>query len=119
MLSFGYDLITLYVRLSCDSPKLLNFIPVFSVFSLSTIFFVFIFFCCKLPITRFILISKMVVDWSDAARYAYASLFALSLNERYSESCDAQFRQQSLHHLLEHVKLMRVNTCHLFVCTIS
>ena len=60
----------------------------------------------------------MVVDWSDAARYAYASLFALSLNERYSESCDAQFRQQSLHHLLEHVKLMRVNTCHLFVCTI-
>ena len=63
----------------------------------------------------------MVVDWSDAARYAYASLFALSLNERYSESCDAQFRQQSLHHLLEHVKLMRVtHTCHLlFVyCTL-
>ena len=47
-------------------------------------------------------------DWSDPARYAYASLFALSLNERYSESCDSEFRQQSLRRLLDHVKLMRV-----------
>jgi hypothetical protein len=48
-------------------------------------------------------------DWSDPARYAYASLLALSLNERHShESCDPEFRQQSLRRLLEHVKLMRV-----------
>ncbi|EFX72133.1 hypothetical protein DAPPUDRAFT_326548 [Daphnia pulex] len=48
-------------------------------------------------------------DWSDPARYAYASLFALSLNERHShESCaDPEFRQRSLRRLLEHVKLMR------------
>ncbi|XP_046446039.1 transmembrane and coiled-coil domain-containing protein 4-like [Daphnia pulex] len=47
-------------------------------------------------------------DWSDPARYAYASLLALSLNERHShESCDPEFRQQSLRRLLEHVKLMR------------
>ncbi len=52
-------------------------------------------------------------DWSDPARYAYASLFALSLNERdVSGSCDFEFRQQSLRRLLEHVKLMRV--CFLF-----
>lgn len=59
---------------------------------------------------------KMAADWSDAARYAYASLFALSLNERYSESCDSQFRQQSLHRLLEHVKLMRVYIIPLVCC---
>jgi hypothetical protein len=48
-------------------------------------------------------------DWSDPARYAYASLLAMSLNERHShESCDPEFRQQSLRRLLEHVKLMRV-----------
>jgi hypothetical protein len=54
-------------------------------------------------------------DWSDPARYAYASLLALSLNERHShESCDPEFRQQSLRRLLEHVKLMRV-CCFLFL----
>lgn len=57
-------------------------------------------------------------DWSDPARYAYASLLALSLNERHShESCDPEFRQQSLRRLLEHVKLMRVNCC-FFSCFI-
>jgi hypothetical protein len=37
------------------------------------------------------------------------------LNERHShESCDPEFRQQSLRRLLEHVKLMRV-CCFLFL----
>ncbi|KAK4018779.1 hypothetical protein OUZ56_000821 [Daphnia magna] len=48
-----------------------------------------------------------MANWSDPTRYAYASLFALSLNERYSESCDLEFRQRSLHRLLQHLNLMR------------
>lgn len=51
----------------------------------------------------------MAQQWSDPTRYAYASLFALSLNERYSESCDYEFRQQSMHRLLQHLKLMRAS----------
>lgn len=46
---------------------------------------------------------------SEPVRYAYAALFALSLNERYSTSCDREFRLQSMRRLLEHLKLMRVS----------
>lgn len=46
----------------------------------------------------------MADRWSDPARYACASLFALSLSEY-----DREFSQHSMHRLLQHLKLVKAS----------
>lgn len=51
----------------------------------------------------------LLADLSEPARYAYASLFALIWKSHYGDESDREFRNESVHQLLQHLQLLEVH----------